>query len=69
MLSADVPGSRQSTGLSRIFRLSHADADLTDAAAESLRLWEEWERLAGEPLLDRVGLLLTAWAEHRRFRA
>jgi hypothetical protein len=54
-----VPGSRQSTGRSRIFRLSHADGELTDAAAKSLALWEEWEQLAGEPLLDRVGLLLT----------
>ncbi|HWF25645.1 MAG TPA: FAD-dependent oxidoreductase [Solirubrobacteraceae bacterium] len=59
VLSADVPGSRQSAGLSRIFRLSHADGMLTDAAAKSLELWEGWERVAGEPLLDRVGLLLT----------
>jgi sarcosine oxidase len=59
VLSADVPGSRQSAGLTRIFRLAHADATLTDAAASSLPLWEEWDRLAGEALLDRVGLLLT----------
>jgi glycine/D-amino acid oxidase-like deaminating enzyme len=59
VVSADVPGSRQSCGLTRIFRLSHADGALTDAAAESLRLWEEWEARAGRPLLDRVGLLLT----------
>ena len=59
VLSADVPGSRQSAGLARIFRLSHADRLLTDAAASSLELWERWERLAGEMLLDRVGLLLT----------
>jgi glycine/D-amino acid oxidase-like deaminating enzyme len=59
VLSADVPGSRQSAGLSRIFRLSHADGMLTDAAARSLALWEGWESLAGGPLLDRVGLLLT----------
>jgi glycine/D-amino acid oxidase-like deaminating enzyme len=32
---------------------------LTDAAVRSLELWEEWERLAGARLLDRVGLLLT----------
>jgi glycine/D-amino acid oxidase-like deaminating enzyme len=59
VLSADVPGARQSAGLSRIFRLSHADGMLTDAAASSLELWEAWERLAGQTLLDRVGLLLT----------
>jgi sarcosine oxidase len=59
VLTADLPGSRQSIGLTRIFRLAHADGPLTDAAASSLELWEEWERLAGEPLLDRVGLLLT----------
>jgi sarcosine oxidase len=59
VLSADVPGSRQSAGLTRIFRLSHADGPLTDAAARSLRLWETWEDAAGERLLDRVGLLLT----------
>lgn len=59
VISADVPGSRQSAGLSRIFRLAHADGSLTDAAAQSLRLWERWESLAGAPLLDRTGLLLT----------
>lgn len=59
VISADVPGSRQSAGLSRIFRLAHADGALTDAAARSLELWEEWEGRTGRPLLDRVGLLLT----------
>jgi glycine/D-amino acid oxidase-like deaminating enzyme len=59
VVSADVPGSLQSRGLTRIFRLAHADGALTDAAATSLALWEEWERRAGGPLLDRVGLLLT----------
>jgi glycine/D-amino acid oxidase-like deaminating enzyme len=59
VLSADVPGSRQSAGRSRIFRLAHADAVLTEAAARSLERWEEWELQAGEPLFDRVGLLLT----------
>jgi sarcosine oxidase len=59
VVSADIPGSRQSRGLTRIFRLAHADGDLTDAAATSLELWREWEARAGRPLLDRVGLLLT----------
>jgi glycine/D-amino acid oxidase-like deaminating enzyme len=59
VVSADVPGSRQSCGLTRIFRLAHADGSLTDAAAASLGLWGEWEARAGRPLLDRVGLLLT----------
>jgi glycine/D-amino acid oxidase-like deaminating enzyme len=59
VVSADVPGSRQSRGLTRIFRLAHADGPLTDAAAASLALWEEWEARAGRPLLDRVGLVLT----------
>ena len=59
VLSADVPGSCQSAGRSRIFRLAHADGSLTDAAARSLALWEEWESIAGTALLDRVGLLLT----------
>jgi sarcosine oxidase len=59
VVSADVPGSRQSCGLTRIFRLAHADGALTDAAAVSLSRWEEWEARAGRPLLDRVGLLLT----------
>ncbi|HZE04088.1 MAG TPA: FAD-dependent oxidoreductase [Solirubrobacteraceae bacterium] len=59
VVSADVPGSRQSAGLSRIFRLAHADGPLTEAAARSLGLWEEWEAAAGAPLLDRTGLLLT----------
>lgn len=65
VLSADVPGSRQSAGLSRIFRLAHADARLTDAAARSLELWEEWESLAAAPLLDRAGLLLTGEVSDR----
>jgi glycine/D-amino acid oxidase-like deaminating enzyme len=59
VVSADVPGSRQSRGLTRIFRLAHADGVLTEAAAASLALWAEWEARAGRPLLDRVGLLLT----------
>src|SRR5581483_3697511 len=59
VVSADVPGSIQSRGLTRIFRLSHADGPLTDAAARSLELWREWEELAGQPLLQRTGLLLT----------
>ena len=59
VVSADVPGSCQSRGLSRIFRLAHADGELTDAAAASLSLWTEWEARAARPLLDRVGLLLT----------
>jgi glycine/D-amino acid oxidase-like deaminating enzyme len=59
VVSADVPGARQSCGLTRIFRLAHADGDLTDAAAASLSLWEGWEARAGRPLLQRVGLLLT----------
>jgi glycine/D-amino acid oxidase-like deaminating enzyme len=59
VLGADVPGGRQSAGLSRIFRLSHADGMLTDAAARSLKMWGLWEDLSGETLLDRVGLLLT----------
>lgn len=65
VLSADVPGSRQSAGLSRIFRLAHADRQLTDAAAWSLALWEAWESLAGGVLLDRVGLLLTGDVSER----
>ncbi|MFZ1992482.1 MAG: FAD-dependent oxidoreductase [Solirubrobacteraceae bacterium] len=59
VVSAHVPGARQSRGLTRIFRLAHDDGELTDAAAASLGLWEEWEARAGRPLLDRVGLLLT----------
>jgi sarcosine oxidase len=59
VISADPPGSRGSAGLSRIFRLAHADRGLTDAAARSLALWDEWESLSGAVLLDRVGLLLT----------
>ena len=59
VVSADAPGSRQSCGLTRIFRLAHADGILTDAAAASLALWEEWEARVGRPLLDRVGLILT----------
>ncbi len=59
MVSADVPGSRQSAGLTRIFRLAHADGALTDAAAASLEMWSAWETRAAGPLLDRVGLLLT----------
>ncbi|HWE09203.1 MAG TPA: FAD-dependent oxidoreductase [Solirubrobacteraceae bacterium] len=59
VVSADVPGSRQSAGLSRIFRLAHADRGLTDAAARSMALWQAWEAAAGDRLLDRTGLLLT----------
>jgi sarcosine oxidase len=59
VVSADVPGSLQSRGLTRIFRLAHADGELTDAAAASLDLWAEWEAQARRPLLDRLGLLLT----------
>ncbi len=66
VLSDDVPGSRQSAGLSRIFRLAHSDGMLTDAAARSLALWKEWESLAGGVLLDRVGLLLTGDMSERK---
>jgi glycine/D-amino acid oxidase-like deaminating enzyme len=59
VVSADVPGARQSCGLTRIFRLAHADGELADAAAASLTLWEDWEARAGRPLLQRVGLVLT----------
>ena len=59
VVSADVPGARQSAGRSRIFRLAHADGPLTQAAAESLARWQAWERQSQAPLLDRVGLLLT----------
>ena len=59
VVSADVPGARQSCGLTRIFRLAHADGDLADAAAASLKLWEDWEARAGRPLLQRAGLVLT----------
>jgi glycine/D-amino acid oxidase-like deaminating enzyme len=59
VVSADIPGSVQSRGLTRIFRLSHADGPLTDAAARSLELWHAWEELAGRPLLQATGLLLT----------
>jgi glycine/D-amino acid oxidase-like deaminating enzyme len=59
VVSAEPPGARQSRGLTRIFRLAHADGELTDAAAASLTLWEGWETRAGRPLLERVGLLLT----------
>jgi sarcosine oxidase len=65
VVSADPPGSRQSAGLSRIFRLAHADGLLTDAAARSLALWEEWESRARTTLLDRVGLLLTGDVSER----
>jgi glycine/D-amino acid oxidase-like deaminating enzyme len=65
VLSADVPGSRQSAGLSRIFRLSHPERALTDAAADALKLWERWERLSGETLMDRVGLLFTGDVSER----
>ncbi|HWC87350.1 MAG TPA: FAD-dependent oxidoreductase [Solirubrobacteraceae bacterium] len=65
VVSADVPGSRQSAGRSRIFRLSHADGPLTAAAAKARELWEGWEGMAGEPLLDRVGLLLTGEVSDR----
>jgi glycine/D-amino acid oxidase-like deaminating enzyme len=59
VVSADVPGSRQSAGRTRIFRLSHEDAGLTEAAARAREGWHEWERDAGTRLLDPVGLLLT----------
>ena len=59
VVSADVPGSCQSAGRTRIFRLAHADRPLTEAAARSLDLWEAWESAAGAPLLDRTGLMLT----------
>ena len=65
VLSADVPGSRQSAGLSRIFRLAHAERSLTDAAARSLALWEQWEALAEGVPLDRTGLLLTGDVSER----
>jgi sarcosine oxidase len=59
VVSADVAGAVQSAGRSRIFRLAHADRELTDAAADARGLWGEWERLAGRALIDPVGLLLT----------
>jgi sarcosine oxidase len=65
VLTADVPGSRQSAGLSRIFRLAHADGALTDAAARSGALWQRWESLAEGALLDHTGLLLTGDVSER----
>ncbi len=65
VISADVPGARQSAGRSRIFRLAHADAMLTDAAARSSELWGTWEELAGESLIERVGLVLTGEVSDR----
>ena len=59
VVSADVPGSRQSCGLTRIFRLAHADGDIDRRGGSLAGLWEEWEARAGRPLLDRVGLILT----------
>jgi glycine/D-amino acid oxidase-like deaminating enzyme len=65
VLAADAPGALQSSGCSRIFRLAHADAQLTAAAAQAGVGWEAWERLAGRTLLDHDGLLLTGAAPDR----
>ena len=59
VLSADAPGTVQSAGRSRIFRLAHDSAELTDAAARAAEGWRAWEGDAGRALLDRTGLLLT----------
>jgi glycine/D-amino acid oxidase-like deaminating enzyme len=59
VVADEPPGSLQSAGPSRIFRLSHDDADLVDAARAALHGWERWERIVESKLLVRCGLLLT----------
>jgi hypothetical protein len=48
-----APGATPAHELARIFRFAQADRALTDAAAASLSLWEDWEARAGRPLLQR----------------
>jgi sarcosine oxidase len=59
VLTADAPGTVQSAGSSRIFRLAHESAELTDAAARAAAGWRAWETDARRALLERTGLLLT----------
>jgi sarcosine oxidase len=65
VLSADPPGGVQSAGRSRIFRLAHDSAELTDAAGRAAAGWQAWEVDARRTLLDRTGLLLTGDVSHR----
>lgn len=53
------PGSGQSNGRTRIFRLAHGDARLVDLARRAEGLWREWETRFQRRLVGDEGLLVT----------
>jgi sarcosine oxidase len=52
-----VPGNAQSGGESRIFRHAHDDRRLVGLAAESRRMWRDWEVEFRRELLSRDGVI------------
>ncbi len=53
------PGSGQSNGRTRIFRLAHGDARLVELAARARGLWSEWETRFRRRLVGDEGLIIT----------
>lgn len=64
-----VPGNAQSGGESRIFRHAHDDRRLVEFAAQSRRIWRDWEERFGTELLSRDGVLSLGPAGQRRLDA
>ncbi len=64
----EPPGSGQSFGRVRAFRIAHPTASGVELAVQSQALWREWEDQWSEPLIRRHGLLISDphrddWAE------
>ena len=68
VFEAARPGAGQSAGRTRIFRHGHGRAELVTLAAESRRVWEEWERRLGAQLLGREGVIVTGPPARERER-
>ena len=63
----EPPGTGQSFGRVRAFRIAHPSAFAVELAVRSLNLWREWERRRDQPLIRSHGLLISdpdraAWA-------
>ncbi|MEV6345599.1 FAD-binding oxidoreductase [Actinoplanes sp. NPDC051851] len=56
---AGEPMGERSAGDTRIFRLAHAFPDMVELAARSRTLFAEWSELAGTPLVEDVGTVVS----------
>lgn len=69
LYDGNAPGSGQSNGRTRIFRLAHGDARLVDLASRAEQLWRAWETRFRRRLVSAEGLIITgdemvaAWTE------